>query len=181
MPIRLPIPAGPKITIRFVLHEGWAADAIAISEGTFMPFAPGHAEGITPEGTHIGQFGEAHVNAVKAGMQELPEGYDTGQIRTLPNGRPCDLWVDLACTQAQADAFYSYMRASLGEPYDWRAILGFAIPFHAHELNHAICSAKVALGLRKAGIFPWPLPVPAHLINPGRLLLLLSVLTEVPH
>lgn len=182
MTIRLPPPAGPKITLRFVLHEGIAGDVIAWREGVCMPFAPCHAECVMPDGLHhLGQFGESH-DGQPAGMQVRRHGYDDGQIRTLPDGRLCDLWVDLPCTVEQSDAFYAAADASLGEPYDWDAIFGFApIPIRMHERNHTFCSAKMFLLLRKCGWLRWPVTVPAHDIDPAMLLLMLSVLVEVPH
>jgi hypothetical protein len=180
--IRLsPIINGPKITIRFVLHKGFVADAIEWHGGISMPFSPGHAECVTPDGRRIGAFGLAHEGQ-PAGMQVRKNDYDLGDIQELPDGRLCDLWVDLPASLEQSDEFYRQADAALGEPYDWHAMLGFApFPIHLHGSYHSFCSAKMTLLLRKCNWLKWPLSKPAHEIDPATLLLILSAIVEVPH
>jgi hypothetical protein len=166
--------SAPVVKIRFVRHKGIATDLISWREGTCMPFTPSHAECTTDSGTHIGEFGFG-------GMQERPAGYDDVGMDVLPDGRKCELIVPLTVTQAQHDEFYALAHASLGEGYDWNGIFGFALTGHHHDVNHAFCSAKMFLLLRKILFFKWPVVTPAHLINPRDLMLLLSVIVEIPH
>lgn len=167
------------IVIRFVRSKGFSSDAIAWLAKTCMPFPPSHAECVTPEGKWLGQHSDG-------GMQAREAGYDHDQVEIMspteacPDGR-CEIFVKLPVTQAQADAFYKYMTDSIGEPYDWEAIIGFADDRHHHLLNHAICSAKCGLGLRACEYFPWPITVPWHLCDPARLMLILSTHVEIPH
>ena len=158
------------IRLRFV--EGTAIDSemIELRGGTCMPFTPSHVECVSRDGTkYIGQ----HLDG---GMQARPIGYDAPAR---------DLILELPATGEQTAAFYAYVEASIGEPYDWAAIVGFALPGHHHTKFHAICSAKMVLALRTRGCewFPSRLPLcaPAHCIDPRDLMLILSAIVEVPH
>lgn len=139
-----------------------------------MPFTPSHVECVTPEGKYAGQ----HING---GMLAREPGYDSGQIAVLPDGRRCELVVPIEATPEQTDAFYSYIDSMLGRPYDWKAILDYALPVDFHDFGHSICSAVMTLGLRKGGVWPWPLTVPAHLISPRDVLLMLSGIVKIDH
>ena len=159
------------IRLRFVKGSALESKAIELREGTAMPFTPSHVECVRPDGKYVGQ----HMDG---GMQAREPGYD--------NAKPSDeLFLDLPATDDQAAAFYAYVEASIGEPYDWKAILDFALPVNWHQKFHAICSAKMTLALRTKGCewFPSRLPlcVPAHDISPRDLMLILSAIVEVHH
>ena len=141
-----------------------------------MPFTPTHAECVTPKGTCVGQHGHG-------GMCEFPMGYDAASIYVMPDGRKCELIVELSSTQAQADLFYDFMQAAVAahEPYDWQAPWTILIGGHHHKRYASMCSPKVVLGLRHCGWFPWWLTQPAHEIDPATLLLILSTHVEIPH
>lgn len=164
------------ITLRFVRSKGLTSDAIVFLEKACMPFTPSHVECVTPDGKWLGQ----HIDG---GMLARDAGYDHDQVAIMADGRRCEIFVDLPVTQEQADAFYRYMTGSIGQPYDWKAIIGFVDPGHHHIPLTAICSAKCALGLRAPGCeyFRWPTTVPAHLVDPRDLLLILSTHVEIPH
>jgi hypothetical protein len=156
------------IKLRFVGGNAFISEMIELREGTCMPFPPSHVECVSLDGKwHIGQ----HIDG---GMLKRPAGYDL----------PCkELFLDLPATDEQTKGFYDYIEQSIGEPYDWEAILGYVVPGHFHLTNHAICSAKMDLGLRKVNWYPSKLPlcVPAHCLDPRDLLLILSAIIEVPH
>lgn len=154
------------IAIRFVRSKGFASDGIVALEKTAMPFTPSHVEAVTPDGFYLG----AHFSG---GVQKRPKDYDAGKFLH-------ELFLTLTATDAQTDFFYKFLEDHIGEPYDWRAILGFILPEHEHTLDHAICSALIALALRECLWFPWPLTAPAHLIDPRDLLLMISARMEVP-
>jgi hypothetical protein len=155
------------IRLRFVDGGSFTSDLIELREGTCMPFTPSHVECVDGD-NYIGQ----HMDG---GMKVRHAGYDA-PFRA-------ELFVDLPCTPEQQMAFYKWAYASLDEPYDWRAIIGFAFPGHLHEKFHAICSAKMFLGLRHVNWFPsrMPLCVPAHCVDPRDLLFVISAIVEVPH
>jgi hypothetical protein len=172
------------IIIRAVRGTSWESTAIALQEKTTMPFTPSHVEALTPDGkSYIG----AHMDG---GVQARPVGYDAGKIAKLPDGYDasvfpdglCDLRLELPATAAEHDAFYAFLQAKIGTPYDWRAILGFVLPAHEHIKDHAICSALVTLALRAPGCewFHWRLAAPAHLVGPRDLLLMLSTHMQIP-
>jgi hypothetical protein len=168
--------AEPAILIRFVRSKGFESDLIVWREQTCMPFPPSHTECVTPDGKWLGQHADG-------GMQARAAGYDHDDVAIMADGRRCEIIVTLPVTQAQADAFYAAAEASIGEPYDWAAIVGFGVTFHEHEKFHAICSAKMLLLLRTPGCeyFRWPTTVPAHLVDPRDLLFTLSTHVEIPH
>jgi hypothetical protein len=152
--------------IRFVRSTGLASDGIVALEKTAMPFTPSHVEAVTPDGFYLG----AHL---EDGVRKRPKTYDAGKFSH-------ELFLTLAITDAQSATFYKFLDAHIGEPYDWKAIVGFLIPEHEHTPNHTICSALIALALRSCYYFQWPLAAPAHLIDPRDLLLILSSRIPVP-
>lgn len=158
------------IRLRFVDTPGLTTDLIQYREGTCMPIIPSHVECVRSDGKYVGQ----HVDG---GMLARDPGYD----RATPEQ---ECFVDLPCTQDQHDKFYAAVDAAIGQPYDWQAILGFALPGHHHTKFSAICSAKIFLLLRDvADWFPShaPVAVPAHCIDPRDLLLMISTVIPVQH
>jgi hypothetical protein len=152
--------------LRFVQGTAWTSKLIIAQQKTAMPFTPSHVEAVTPDGLYLG----AHMDG---GVKERKPNYDQGKFAH-------ELMLALPATSEQNKKFYDYLGAHLGEPYDWRAITGFAVPGHYHSLYHTICSALVAGALRTCEWFPFPLPAPWHLIDPRDLLLMISVKLEVP-
>lgn len=155
--------------LRFVQGCSFTSLAIMAQEKTAMPFTPSHVEALTPDG---GFYIGAHIDG---GVQKRPVGYDTADAVH-------ELLLKLDATPEQDAAFYAFLEKHLGEPYDWRAIIGFLIPAHEHVADHAICSALITLALRApdAPWFKWRLASPAHLINPRDLLLMLSSHMQIP-
>jgi hypothetical protein len=141
--------------------------AIMLQEKTAMPLTPSHVEYLTPDGQfYIG----AHLSG---GVRKRPVGYD--KTPTMQ-----EIILDLGATPEQDQIFDVHMNSIVGEPYDWRAILGFILPEHEHILNHVICSAACVLGLRKCSWLQSPIATPAHLTSPRDLLMGLSFRTQVP-
>ena len=153
--------------IRFVAGRTLVSRIIVAQSKVCMPFCPSHVETLTEDGKYyIG----AHIDG---GTQARPVGYDKAD--TLH-----ELILDLPSTPQTDRIFWDYMKSRIGEPYDWTAIIGFVIPEHFHRVDTAICSATTTLALRKCGWFPSPLAVPAHLVSPRDLLLLISGRIAVP-
>jgi hypothetical protein len=163
------------IRLRFVTGNDLASRLIRFQAGVAMPFTPSHVEALT-------QDGKNYLGAHAAGGVALrPVGYDADQLMTLPDGTKSERIVSLPCTDEQEQAFYQFATTKLGEPYDWKAILGFVDPAHEHELDHIICSAFMTECLRKCGYFPMPLTVPFHHISPRDLFLMLSSHVQIDH
>lgn len=139
---------------------------IIAQEKVSMPLTPSHVESLTPDGFYLG----AHDDI---GVAKRPIGYDAGQFSS-------ELLLTLAADPAMDAAFYAFLDKHVGEPYDFSAILGFILPEHEHQPEHAICSALMTLGLRACGWFATPVAAPAHLIDPRDLLLMISGRMLVP-
>lgn len=168
------------IKIRFVRDRGWKYTVVAWRGMICMPFTPTHAECVTPEGTCLGMHGKPH-DGFPAGMVEREAGYDAKTLYIMPDGRRCEIVVNLPCTKEQEDRFYAFMRKSIGEPYDWSAPWTFLLGGHHHTKFNSTCAAKVVMGLRACGYFPWPLTKPAHEFDPADVLAILSTHVEIPH
>jgi hypothetical protein len=154
------------IRLRFVHGNAISSGLIELRSGMCSPFPPSHVEAVYMD-KYIGQ----HMDG---GMQSRDPGYD--------KAAPVDeFFVDLPCSSDQRRDFYKYVVDSIGEPYDWEAIFGFALSpqLHFHLADHSICSAKMFLGLRKVSWFQSPVAVPAHVINPRDLLLMISCVTPI--
>jgi hypothetical protein len=153
-----------NIRLRFVTCHDEISAGIRLREN----FWASHVEAVTPQGKYLG----AHCDG---GVQARAVGYDA---RTLQQ----ELFVDLAETApGQADEFYAFLNRHIGEPYDFKSILGFLIPeVSAHQPQHIICSALQALALRQCEWFATPLIEPAHKITPRDLLLIISGRIAIP-
>jgi len=67
-----------------------------------------HVECVMPDGTLLG----AHLDG---GVMARPADYDAGKYQS-------DLRVSIPATAAQEAAFYAFLRAQLGKPYDLQEI-----------------------------------------------------------
>jgi hypothetical protein len=158
-----------KIVIRFCAGKGLISRLIRYQAGIAMPFTPNHVESVSPDGQWY--YGER----MTGGLEKRPKGYDA--VHTI-----ADFFVEIPCTQAQADAYYSYLESKLGMPYDFQSIISFVIPsWNKHKAGDLICSAVTAAAMRKGEILSWPMTVPFHHISPRDILLICSVLVNVPH
>lgn len=158
------------ITLRFVTADDALSRLIRAQAGIAMPFTPTHVEALSRDGkAYVGQ----HYDG---GMAARPIGYDAAY-----QGRKEKL-VLLPCEQATFDAFHNYCESKIGQPYDWKSIISFAVPdVNLHDFNHLICSAIMTAALRACGYFPMPLVVPFHHISPRDLLLILSSHVQIDH
>lgn len=162
--------ADSKIVIRFVTCDDPVAMLIRAQAGVSMPFTPSHTEALSRDGkSWTGQH-------IEGGCEARPLDY----YQAEPNVQ--EVQVPITVAPEQYDAFHNYLEQRIGDPYDWRAILGFALPdVHLHEPGGQICSALMVMCLRAAKVFPWPLTVPAHHVSPRDLMLILSALEEIDH
>ena len=74
--------------------------------------------------------------------------------------------VTLCPPAEQKIRFRDFLVDQVGKPYDWLAILSFAVRFRMRLRNHWFCSELVQSALEGAGIFPH---IEADLISPGTL------------
>jgi hypothetical protein len=164
------------IALRFVTGNDLVSRLIRMQAGVSMPFTPSHVEALSSDRRfYIG----AHFDG---GVAARPIGYDSDQLMTLSDGSRSERLIELPATDEQARAFHAFLQSKIGEPYDWRAIIGFLAPdVHQHELDHIICSAFMTAALRACGYFPSPLTVPFHHISPRDLFLVLSTHIQIDH
>lgn len=157
------------IRLRFVTCHDEISAFIRLQAGICMPFTPSHVEAVAQDGaSYIGQ----HFNG---GMASRPVGYDRA---TLLNEK----FVDLPSSAIEETAFYNFVVAKIGQPYDWKSILSFIDPaWNLHDRDHLICSAMMTAALRECGFFAEPLTVPFHHISPRDLFLILSSYVQIDH
>lgn len=147
-----------NIILRFV--SGKDIESLAIRARENFPYS--HVEAVTPEGKYLG----AHA---KGGVAARDPGYDASYLDhdyllTIPEDRA-----------GQAEEFYAFLRRHIGEPYDFKSILGFIVPgVWEHQNQHIICSALMTLGLRQCEWFKTPLVEGAHKVSPRDLMLVIS-------
>jgi hypothetical protein len=153
-----------NIRLRFVTCRDSISEGIRLREN----FWASHVEAVTPQGQYLG----AHADG---GVAARAVGYDAAVLQR-------EQFVDLAETApGQAAEFYAFLGRHIGEPYDFKSILGFLVPdIAAHQPQHIICSALQALALRQCEWFATPLVEPAHKISPRDLLLIISGRLPVP-
>src|ERR1035438_133808 len=156
-----------NIRLRFVAGKDDISLAIILRSQISMPFSPSHVEAVRPDGKYVGQH-------FRGGMVARDAGYDKSIMAQ-------ELFVDLPATADQADSFYAFVNSKIGSPYDWTSILDYVLPVDFHISGDAICSAAMELALRAspAPYLHWPVTVPAHLISPRDLLLMLSCIVEI--
>ena len=128
------------ITIRFVA----ARDPISaiVRMGTYG-FAYSHVEFVLADGSAIGSH-------ARTGVAITPKGY-AGRWQTSTRS------VALPCTETQEAALVAFLRAQLGRPYDFLAILAIATSFFLGPRNWRspdawFCSELVTAALEAAGI-----------------------------
>jgi hypothetical protein len=99
------------IRLRFVTHPGIFSTLVQYAQGGFK-FS--HCEAILPDG------GDVISAWYDGGTRIRPIGYDAGnfveeRFQTVP------------CTPEQETAFFSFLKANLGRPYDVLGIAAFAL------------------------------------------------------
>ena len=134
------------IVLRFVFVKGPVTDLILFQTGGGFS----HVEALTTKNTLIG----AHTT----GVEERPRSYDANTLTR-------EKFLLLPADDGMSAKFEHYLRACIGEPYDYRAIGGFVHHLDRHQEHRTICSALVTLALRGCAWLPVPLPVLAHMIS----------------
>jgi len=147
------------ITIRFVAENDLVSRGIRLAEYGFWAT---HVETLMPDGTLLG----AHASG---GVQARPNDYDKGRFSR-------QLFVPIPATPEQTDAFHTFLRAQIGKPYDFEAIVGIVAQRDWRDDKAWMCSELVAAGLcqDKVGIFPPHLATEFNHVTPRDLLLIVS-------
>ena len=123
----------------------------------------------------IAWFSAGHVSHVDA----VVDGQLLGARDNAVGGKPPGVWIrppdyeafsnrvvmHVPCSQEQHDAFYTFLRAQIGKPYDQLAILAFAFNRDWRKPDSWICSELQSAAGEAAGILK-PLYLAAHKITP---------------
>jgi uncharacterized protein YycO len=147
------------ITIRFVAGNDFISRGIRLFEYGFWAT---HVETLMPDGTLLG----AHA---RDGVQARPRDYDKGKFSK-------EEFVDIPATPEQTDGFHTFLRAQIGKPYDFKAILGLVMQRDWRSDKAWMCSELVTAGFcqDKVGIFPPQLATKFSRVTPRDLLLIVS-------
>ena len=144
------------VVVRFVTADDPISKAIRFKTDSDVS----HAEFVMPDGWMVG----AHLDG---GIQRRPADYEKVTV---------DHRVKL--DRSNADEIYNSVLASVGTPYDWKAILGFLVAQPLSESGHLICSGFVAKVLLDFNVL-FPIPKPVEQVDPDYLLGLLSQIGEL--
>lgn len=148
------------ITLQFVAGTDLSSEAIEwFSHGR----AYSHVDAVLTDGTLLGA-------RLDGGVAIRPADY-LGSEKTLR--------ISLPTTPAQESAFYQFLRAQLGKPYDVIGITDFFDGRDWREPGSWFCSELQAAALESCQVFPYPLPVPEMKITPPDLINLCGVLVKV--
>lgn len=151
------------IELRFVQGSEFSSKLIELRENTATPLIPSHVELVCPPSGYLGAL-------LDGGVQIRQVGYDKGTFDK-------ELFVRVPGDQALA---MDYATSKVGRPYDWAAILDYALPFDLHLAGDYICSALMAATLVAGKTF-YKLPVPNYLISPRDLLLMCGAITSIAY
>jgi uncharacterized protein YycO len=152
------------IRIRFVAHPGIFTWLVRLAQ--YFQFWATHAEVILPDENRLGAW------FLKGGVRIEPHDYDRGAFTR-------EQIVSLSCTEAQADLFYGFLRAQLGKPYDWRAIVFFFGSRNWQEDDSWECIELLAAALAHCGLFPQQMTARFSRITPRDLYDLLTAIGAV--
>lgn len=138
----------------------------------------------SPDSALIRAFGGSpfsHVDAV------LPDGllgarFDGGVKVRKPGYAPLTniRQFTIPMTTAVEGSYEKFLRDQVDKPYDMTAIMAFAFNRNWREPDSWFCSELIAAALESAKFFPHQLCVTSNRIDPGRLLLVLSALVDIP-
>jgi hypothetical protein len=123
----------------------------------------------------------SHVDAVLADGSLVGARIRGGVLRRLPGYAPFirTLRVDIDVSKETSGRFYEILRGEMDKPYDWRAIVAFAVDRDWRCQDSWMCSELITSCLERAGYFSFPPVNAANRITPGDLMLMLSVLTPI--
>lgn len=153
------------ISLQFSLQADLSSELITWF-GHGAPFS--HVDSILGDGSLLGARSDV-VAGVPAGVQIRPPHY-IAWTRVLR--------VDLPAPDVVVGAYYDFVRAQIGKPYDMEAILAFAAGRDWRRPDAWICSEVSTRALEVSRYFPFMLATPANKITPADEVLLCS--TRVP-
>jgi len=153
-----------QIVLQFVEGSGFGAALIKwYDRGQYS-----HVDTVLPDGTLLGARDDS-IGSIAAGVQIRPASYVAGETVRR---------VILPVTDAQETAYYAFLQAQIGKPYNELAIAAFAAGTTWSSPNSWFCSMLVAYGLQLIKVFN-TLSEDATKVAPDTLLLLISALFPI--
>lgn len=155
------------VLLRFVGGTSFADRAIMAAQFGFWAI---HCESLMPDGTLLGAL-------PSGGVMARAHDYDAGRFDR-------QAFVQVPCSQAQADDYHAFLLSQIGKPYDVRAILAFAAAAFLGERDWRepdswFCSEILTAALERAGIIK-PLATSVNHVTPRDALLFVSAMVDVP-
>lgn len=114
-----------------------------------------HVDAVRDDGWLVGARFDTH-GKIPPGVQARPPDYETWKLRVV---------FEIPATAEQTAAFWGFINAQMGKPYDWLAIISFAIRRNWRTEDAWFCSELIAAALEYAGIVE-KLYAPACKIDP---------------
>lgn len=152
-------------TLQFVQGTGLFDKAIMAYTRSWAT----HVDAVMPDGRLLGSQSQ-EFGVVPAGVQARPPDYE-------PFAKA--VRVALPASPQQERAFWAFLGAQVGKPYDYDAIAGIALGRDWHQDGRWFCSELIAVAAEDSEIFPYPLSVAAPCLTPPNLLLACSVLARI--
>jgi uncharacterized protein YycO len=153
------------VNLQFSTKNDFGGDAIRFFDhGKYS-----HVDAILSDGSLLGARNDL-LAGIPPGVRIRPADYDTFTLVKR---------VSLACSDAQAAQFDSFLRSQIGKPYDMTAIIAFVVGRDWRSEDSWFCSELAAAAMESAGIFPYKLADTFNKITPADLLLAISVLVDV--
>lgn len=158
------------ISFQFVLASGFSSALIQMFGGGTSTLGFSHVDVVLPTGELFGARTDFPING-KTGVQRRQAGYGNASWirRTV---------FTLSSTPAQEAAFYAFLLAQEGKPYDKTAIVAFAAARDWRADDSWFCDELAAAATESAGICP-ELYLPANKLTPTGWAVVLSALGAV--
>jgi hypothetical protein len=133
----------------------------------------GHAFAVLPSGEILDSQHDAGLGGKPSGVQIRPAGYlAKAKAKNI-------LYVDFPCSKIQRDAFYAFLHAQVGKPYDTQGIIGYFFGKPWRDPGAWYCSELDGAAAEAAKFFPAPLRTPHDRLTPEEWLLIVSAFAPV--
>jgi uncharacterized protein YycO len=130
-----------------------------------------HVDTVMPGGSLLGARSDV-IQGIPAGVQIRPANYVHKEHDRLKR-------VHIPCADAVAKAYYDFVLAQVGKPYDKTAIFAFIVDRNWEAPDSWFCSELCSAAAVHAKLFTYKLAVKHNKIDPGDLLFVLSAITDV--
>ena len=154
-----------SIGLRFVADESLASRVIRrYDQGAWS-----HVDAVADDGRLLGARAD-HCGPVPSGVEYRPATYMRPVAQRV---------VRVPATADQVAAFWRFLEAQLGKPYDSLAILAFVMDRDWRGDKAWFCSELQGAALEAAGVFPYRLGTPLNKLTPDGLFLAVSAIADV--